>query len=336
MDVHYGTFHFSLSWWFALVMVLLLVYLLGRFYKNSFVRSQEKSEEKEKSDPDAKHILALKIEGPLVSTSPKKMGFPLPGYPTTVRSLAKALRKAEKDDAVAGVLISLNTPGGTVPASELLRQAIQSCAEQKPVYVFADEVCASGGVLAACGATRVFVTPDCIYGSIGVRGPQLRTYTGVRADSFMFGGVEADSITARTMYVGAGKNFGDPFDTTGEGEREVRDLLDDAYVRFTRRVAESRRMTEEAVRKLGAHVYSGNRAHKHGLVDEVVERKEDVLAALVAVTNLPADYTVRKSRKKKPTLLDHVRERVGVELLARAYAQHTLKTELAQAKMLYM
>lgn len=78
------------------------------------------------------------------------------------------LEKARKDKAVAGVVLAINSPGGTVSGSEALHDAIRKLAKAKPTVATVDAVAASGGYIAAMGTDHIVSRGSSIVGSVGV------------------------------------------------------------------------------------------------------------------------------------------------------------------------
>lgn len=87
---------------------------------------------------------------------------------TTAQDIVDALSEIAKDDSVKGVVIKLNTPGGTVGMSQNLYDAILKVREQKPVVISMDDVAASGGYYMSSAADRIFAQRGTLTGSIGV------------------------------------------------------------------------------------------------------------------------------------------------------------------------
>lgn len=84
-----------------------------------------------------------------------------------------ALKELDEDDAVKAVVMRVNSPGGSVTASDIIREAVQSLQSKKPLIVSMGGVAASGGYYISCGAKSVFADETTITGSIGVISDQL-------------------------------------------------------------------------------------------------------------------------------------------------------------------
>lgn len=98
------------------------------------------------------HVARITIEG-MILDEPKR---------------EEAILSVAEDDAVRALLVRIDSPGGTVVASENIYRALRRVAEKKPVVAVMDEVAASGGYVAALGSDRIFASGNTLTGSIGV------------------------------------------------------------------------------------------------------------------------------------------------------------------------
>lgn len=89
------------------------------------------------------------------------------------RTIGRALADARDNDLIKGVVIRVDSPGGSALASEMIWQAIRELAEVKPVYVSIGALAASGGYYVACAADHIYVSPSSMIGSIGVVGGKV-------------------------------------------------------------------------------------------------------------------------------------------------------------------
>lgn len=176
--------------------------------------------------------------------------------------ISAALEEAALDDDVKIVVLRVDSPGGSPVASETILRAVERIqAKGKKVIVSMGPTAASGGYWISAYADRIFVMPLTITGSIGVLGgkfsaDQLWKNLGVNWDGVSWG-KNAGMFSMNT-----------PF-SESQAER-INAMLDDVYVNFLARVAKGRRMTTEQVDKIaGGHVWSGQRAIKIGLADEI-------------------------------------------------------------------
>jgi protease IV len=89
------------------------------------------------------------------------------------QSLEEALVKAKEEPMIVGVVIRINSPGGSALASEVIWQAVHEVQENKPVFISIHGMAASGGYYIACAGEKIYVLPSAIVGSIGVVGGKV-------------------------------------------------------------------------------------------------------------------------------------------------------------------
>ncbi len=175
----------------------------------------------------------------------------------------KILRKIRQDKAVKAIVLRVNSPGGSVVASENILREISLCRQAgKAVIASMGDVAASGGYYIACQADSIFAEPTTITGSIGVFAiipvlqKTLKNKLGITAD------------TVRTQQYSA---FGTPFfDFSSDESRLIQEQIDRIYDDFIERVSKGRKMPVEKVHNIAqGRVWTGKRAHAIGLVDGV-------------------------------------------------------------------
>lgn len=191
--------------------------------------------------------------------------------------IKKMIDHARDDDAVKGVLLVIDSPGGLVSDSHEIYHRIQLLAEKKPVYVQMKGIAASGGYYIAMGAgpkAPIYVEPTTWTGSIGVIIPR---YDATELASKV--GVTADSLTTGPL-----KDTLNPFKEMSEREREVwKGILEDSFDRFLTVIDQNRPdLTMEQIREIATgQVYTADQAVANGLVDEI-SFEEDTLQKLQA------------------------------------------------------
>ena len=175
----------------------------------------------------------------------------------------KILRKIRQDDNVKAIVLRINSPGGSVLASENILREILLCQEAgKPVVVSMGDVAASGGYYIACHADSIFAEPNTITGSIGVFGtiPML--------DKTM---KEKLGITYDTVLTGKHSAFGTPFiQFSPEEDRMIQEQVDRTYEDFLQKVATGRHKTRDQIHEIAqGRVWPGLKAKELGLVDDI-------------------------------------------------------------------
>ena len=169
------------------------------------------------------------------------------------------------DEALAqdfkALVVRVDSPGGSVLASEEIRRAIlRHKAKQIPVVVSMANLAASGGYWIATAGDRIFAEPDTITGSIGIFAV-VPTVNRAAADI----GVTADGV--RTTPLSGQPDFIGGF--TPELDRIIQAQVENGYADFLTRVAQARRMTPAAVDRIAqGRVWDGGAARQIGLVDQ--------------------------------------------------------------------
>jgi protease-4 len=226
-------------------------------------------------------------------------------------TVCAALRAAAADEGARAVVLRVNSPGGSVTASDAIwREVVRVRAAGKPVVVSMGDVAASGGYFIAAPADVIVAQPGTITGSIGVilGKPVLR-------DLFGRAGVSTDTVAEAenaTMFSSAR-----PF-SAAEWSR-IDEWLDAIYADFTEKVASGRRMSIERVHELArGRVWTGADAVANGLADEAGGMSEALAIARVRA-GLPDDAPVRVFPRLGP--LDQLRPAESSEVRPAAYAR---------------
>ena len=194
-------------------------------------------------------------------------GIRTPAYERLLSSVRSSSR-------VRALVLDIDSPGGSVAASEYLYGQVQRVAEKKPVVACIRGYGASGAYLVSCAAGRIVASPGALIGSIGVISirpvvEELLRRLGVSVN-----------VSKR----GALKDMGAFWrETTPEEKEKMQGLIDESYERFVSVVARARRMDDAAARRLATgEVFWASRALELGLIDELgdLDRAVDVAVEL--------------------------------------------------------
>ncbi len=176
-------------------------------------------------------------------------------------TLIDQLRDADDDDGIAAVLLRVDSPGGSVLASDQIWQEVMRVREDKPVIVSMGNYAASGGYYIVCGADSIFAEPETLTGSIGVFAGKL-DWSGLYEKLAL----NRESITR-------GENallFSDGTGFSGGQRALFQSQLDRFYERFLAKVADGRGMSRDAVDAVAqGRVWTGRQALDNGLVDDL-------------------------------------------------------------------
>jgi protease-4 len=174
----------------------------------------------------------------------------------------KSLQKAMKNDGSKGLIVSINSPGGSPVQSAMINDEIKrlkSIYPEKPIKVVVEDVCASGGYFIAVAADDIYANKSSIVGSIGV------LMNGFGFDQ----AIEKLGIERRLMTAGKNKGILDPFQPIDSTHREhVQQLLDEVHQQFISAVKEGRgdRLSDDQSIFSGLF-WNGESAYRLGLID---------------------------------------------------------------------
>ncbi len=213
---------------------------------------------------DAK-ILLMEVSGFINEDGTSQglsIGAPPPRVPTLVR-IREELKKAAEDPRIKALVLRINSPGGTVTASDIIYREIAAFKAEKkiPVVAVMLDVGASGGYYVALGADTIIAHPTTVTGSIGV------IMITVNAQGLL----EKVGVSAAAIKSGARKDMGSPFRALTDDERAIlQSVIDELYGQFVAKVAERRGIALDAARALAdGRIYTAPQALAARLVDRI-------------------------------------------------------------------
>jgi protease-4 len=204
-------------------------------------------------------------------------------------TVIEALREAASDEAVAAIVLRIDSPGGSALASDLIWREVKRAG--KPVVASLSDIAASGGYYVAVAAERIVAAPGTLTGSIGVVGGKVA----------IGGGLEKLGI--HTDVVSKGRNAGwlsptEPF--TDAGREAFMGTMKDVYRLFTTKVAAGRTLDLEKVQALAeGRVFTGRMAKEAGLVDRL-GTLDDAVAEAKQLAGIPAEEAVNRILLPEP------------------------------------
>ena len=237
------------------------------------------SQKREEEESDGEEITVLHLSGAI---SDGDSGSGMVAGPSV-----KLIDELCANDNVKGVVVRINSPGGSATASEAIRRALVRLAAKKPVAISMGDLAASGGYWITCIDRPILAEPGTITGSIGVfstrmqLGPLMRRL-GIRN--------EIVALDEGPMMDAMDRPW------TDSARNAMQGAVDDIYDRFIANVAASRHMEPDAVRKIaGGRVWSGKQALDLKLVDGLggigdalaLVRKQGKLADDIYVRHVP-------------------------------------------------
>ncbi|MFY8328838.1 signal peptide peptidase SppA [Pseudoalteromonas sp. ZZD1] len=231
-------------------------------------------------------------------------------------STAALLRKARLDDKVKAVVLRIDSGGGSMFASEVIRAEVLALkAAGKPVIASMSSVAASGGYWIASAANEIWAAPSTITGSIGVFG-SFMTFENSMAKL----GVYSDGVATTEM---AGLSITRPLN---EKMAQVIQLsVEDAYRRFLDVVADARDMTPEQVDSIAqGRVWIASQAQELGLVDKL-GNKQDAIEAAAALAKL--DFYEVKTIKHSLTPQEQMMQDIFGNASVKAFIGNSTTTQ---------
>jgi len=202
------------------------------------------------------------------------------------------LEQAALDNSIKAIVLRVNSPGGSVVASDEIYHALLDF--QKPIVVSMGESAASGGYYIACGGDYIIAHPDTLTGSIGVI-----------SQFFVFEELmEKYGIEAEVIASGPNKAIGSPYQKMSEEEREIMEsIIGEAYENFIGIISEARDLPLDEVRTIAdGRIYTGRQALELGLVD-AIGLQDDAIEKAVELGGIEGEPRIIKL-EATPSLID--------------------------------
>ncbi len=279
---------------FRIIVLILIVSFFGGCAINVPITGKVKPLEEEvvSGEGDDK-VLVVDISG--VISGKKRKGFlGLGSRPSMVARIKEELKKAREDDDIKALVLRIDTPGGTVTASDIIYHEVMEFKEERGVKVVACimGLGTSGGYYAAVAADKIVILPTGITGSIGV----------ILLKVNMEGLMEKIGVQSEFVMSGDKKDSGQPFRPLSPEERKLlQGIIDSLFQRFVTVVDESRPGVDLKDRKdlTDGRVFDAQQAREFGLVDqigyledaiELAKKVAGIKEARVIVYKRPGDY----------------------------------------------
>jgi protease-4 len=284
--------------WSIFFKFLVFAYLVGILFL--YMPSME-------LDPAArdKHTALVELKGVI---APDKEGG--------ADNVIAGLRAAFENDKAKGVILRINSPGGSPVQAGYINDEIRRLRKKypdTPLYAVVADMCASGGYYAAVAADKIYADKASIVGSIGVR-----------MDGFGFvDAMEKLGIERRLLTAGEHKGFLDPFKPINTADvTHVQELLNDIHDQFIGVVKSGRgdKLRDDPAIFSG-FVWTGEQAVDLGLVDELASSSyvaREVIGAETIVDYTPSEDLLEKFSKRLGTALGRgIGQVLGGDLLLR-------------------
>lgn len=229
------------------------------------------------SSTEGRHTALVRLEGPIDAHST-----------ASAEAVVEGLDAAFDDKNAVGVILKINSPGGSAVQAGIINAEIRRLRRDhpdKPIHVVVDDICASGGYYVAVAADRIYVDRASIIGSIGVR-----------MDSFGFNRLlDRFGVERRLYTAGANKGMLDPFSPVRPQQRAyLQQMLDEIHRQFIAAVREGRgTRLKETPQTFSGLFWTGEQGVKLGLADGF--GTVDTVARNVIGAEDLVDYTVKEN-----------------------------------------
>ncbi len=252
-------------------------------------------------------VLLIDIDG-VIGNKKKESSLGSTTEVGLVERVREILKKANGDNSIKGIILRINSPGGTVTSSDVIYHELKVFKEKKQIksYAMIMDLAASGGYYIAQAADKIFAHPTSLTGSIGVIALK------VNLDELM-GKIGVDLEVVKS---GDKKDFLSPFRALTKEERILfQDTIDSFHKRFVQTIANNRKMLSISdIEKLAdGRVYTAEQALKEKLIDqiayldeavELVKKDLDLKELKVVTYHRPGDYknNLYSSVPQSPTI----------------------------------
>ncbi len=252
---------------------------------------------------DGKHTALVELEGVIDAKGD-----------ASAEKITGALQSAFKDKNTQGVILRINSPGGSPVQSGAINDEVRRLRglyPNTPLYVVVEDICASGGYFVAVSADKIYVNKASLVGSIGVL-----------MDGFGFtGGMEKLGVERRLLTAGENKGFMDPFSPVDPKQKDYAlGMLNDIHQQFIDVVKLGRgKRLKDNPELFSGLVWTGRKAVELGLADgygSVESVARDVIKAEAIV-----DYT------EKSNTVERIAKRFGAAA-AKSFAEFTLRESI--------
>lgn len=232
-------------------------------------------------------------------------------------NLIKEIKKLKDDEDVKAVVLRVNSPGGSAGASDEILYELQQLNQEKPLVVSMGDYAASGGYYISMAGQKIFAEPNTITGSIGVFGiiPNIKNLAANNGIKSYIVETNENSVIHSPIH---GLSSG--------GKRMLQRSIEQTYKRFVHFVSKNRSMSFEEVDAVGGgHVWSGTRAKKLGLVDELGSLNDAIkTAAKLAKVENYSTKSYPKAESPMQMLLHNLnKNNMTAELLKAQFGEDT-------------
>ena len=284
MYYFFQVFTKTLGFFLAIIFLLILI----SFFLFFFGASKQKYFGYLEGNRDSSDIVAvLNLNGPIISEPTNFNNYNLfinleVIYPSLIKEYLQELEKIN----TKGLIISINSPGGGVSATQKIYSLIKKFKEKNdiPIYFHTKDILTSGSYWIALSGDKIYADYGSIIGSIGVKGPNWLYYNSPTLLSEGIFGKSVESQNGLKLFsntAGMHKDIFNPFrKPTSEEMSKLQIMVDDIYINFVNLVSINRKIEKNIITdEIGAMVFNSKRAKINYLIDD--EKNIDEIVELI-------------------------------------------------------
>lgn len=264
----------------AILAMLVLVAVIAIIDVSMRIEKESTAEVKIQMPRFGSGIAVVRIEGPIEMSSPSGLGM----TPRGAEAVIKRLDNLQKNSDIKGIVLRVNSPGGTVAATQEIYQKLSNLRKNNIIIVASmGDVAASGGYYVASACNHIVANYGTVTGSIGViaYSPNLKK---------LF-----DKLGIGMNVIKSGKHkdiLSSHRDISPEEKELLQEMIDSSYNRFIKDIAKGRNMNESDIIPVAdGRIMNGETALKHGLIDSI-GTFEDSIAKAKELAGLDEDAPV--------------------------------------------
>ena len=322
MKIFIQTFSKILGFLLALLLFIVILSIALSFMNNkdnksyfSYLKGDKKTNNK---------IAILNISGPIVSEPLNFYNFEIINsleaiYPSKIEEYLIDLEKQK----ILGLIISINSPGGSVSASHQIYNLINDFKQKNsiPIYFHSTDILASGGYWVALSGDKIFASYGTLIGSIGVKGPDWLYYNSPTSLSSGLLGSSVESPNGLKLFsntAGISKDIFNPFREPLDKEMiELQEMVTDIYNDFINLVSSNRKIEKTIIKnEIGAMIFNTKKAKQHFLID-AQKNIDDIINILSKELKLDLKKIIINKKNTKYNIL-------GLNLLLQTYNKKIL------------
>ena len=285
MNYFFQVFSKTLGFLLAIIFLLVLMSLFLFFFEGN----QQKYFSYLKGNKNSSEIIAiLNLNGPIISEPPNFNNYNIFQnleviYPSLIKEYLNELEQKN----TKGIIISINSPGGGVSATQKIYKLVKEFKEKNniPIYFHTKDILTSGSYWVALSGDKIFADYGSIIGSIGVRGPNWLYYNSPTMLSEGLFGRSVESKNGLKLFsntAGMHKDIFNPFRKPTQKEmNKLQIMVDDIYSHFVNLVSINRKIEKNIIiDDIGAMIFNSKRAKINYLIDD--EKNIDEIIELIS------------------------------------------------------